>query len=144
MTDALAISVRIECKQPALPRFAIVPATVIQPWGLTETTVIEGTLNGVPIGRRTIKKWDDELWWIDIPQTLCRQAKVDTGETVSLEIRLASTELPEELAALLKSNPAVKAAWDKLTSGQQRMFRENVASAKTPETRSRRASGLLR
>jgi len=144
MPETIAITPTIERKQLDLPRYVIVPSAVIQPWMLTETTVIEGTLNGASIGRRTIKHWDDERWFIEIPETLCRLANVDTGDTVQLDIRRASTDMPGELVALLTQNPAAKSAWDRLSASQQRMLREHVASAKNAETRSRRASGLLR
>src|SRR6185503_21378989 len=97
MPETIAITPTIERKQLDLPRYVIVPSAVIQPWMLTETTVIEGTLNGASIGRRTIKHWDDERWFIEIPETLCRLANVDTGDTVQLDIRRASTDMPGEL-----------------------------------------------
>ncbi len=142
MTDTLSVTVPIERKQPDIPRYVVIPTVLIEPWDLLGTTVIEGTLNGVSIGRRTIKHWDDKRWFIEIPESLCRQAKVDTGDTISLEIRRASTELPEELSALLADNVAAKAMWDRLSKSRQRMFSEHVGSAKNPQTRIRRAAQL--
>jgi len=48
-----------------------------------------------------------------------------------------------ELQQLIDTDPGAKANWLRLTSAQQRMLREEVASAKQSETRMRRARRVL-
>lgn len=137
---SLEVDAEVEHKHPGLPRFVCIAIDKVDPWNLDATTTVEGTLNGVDIGRRSLQRWDDRAcWWIDLPEPLCRKAKVETGDTVHLNLRIASEDLPEELAKLISTNPAAKKAWGQLTRGQQRMLREEILSAKQSETRRRRA-----
>ena len=124
---------------PKLPRFVVIPSSAIASWKLTATTTVEGTINNEDLGRRDIKQWDDARWFIDMPEPLCKRVGVDVGDEVTLDLRIASEELPAELAALISSNAIARCAWESLTKPQQRMLRENVAAAKTSATRERRA-----
>lgn len=141
--SALALLVTIERKDPKLPRFVVIPAGPVEKWGIRETTVVEGIFKGLEMGRRTLKRWDEQRWFIEIPEPLCKRAGVDTGDSVTIILRLASTELPEELAKLLAEDASAKANWEKLTKGQQRMLREEIAAAKQPATRLKRAQRAL-
>ena len=127
-----------------MPRFIVVPAASISPWNLHATTVLEGTINGVDIGRRTIKRWDDQRWFMDLPESLCYRARVETGQRVSISLRIASETFPEEIKRLITNDPSAKAAWHRLTPSQQRMLREHVAAAKHSATRERRAKRALK
>lgn len=141
--SALALLVTIERKDPKLPRFVVIPAGPVEKWGIRETTIVEGLMKGLEIGRRTLKRWDEQRWFIELPDPLCKKAGVDTGASVTIILRLASSELPEELSKLLAEDASAKAAWEKLTQGQQRMLREEIAAAKQPATRVRRAQRAL-
>jgi len=83
-------------------------------WKLAQTTVVDGTLNGHELGRRSLKKWDERRWFIDLPQPLCGRAKVDTGSRIQLVLQIATDKLPAELEELLATNPAAKQACDRL------------------------------
>jgi hypothetical protein len=108
---------------------------------LSGTTTIELTMNGVETGRRSLNCWDDRnCWWMDLSNEVCRKANVETGDQVELILKIASDDLPEELAELIKKNSRARARWEQLTSGQKRMLREEVLAAKQPATRSRRAA----
>ena len=145
MPGSIHLTAIVQRKDPRLPRFIVVPSAAIASWKLTETNTVTGALSGHDMGRRSLKKWDDERWFIELPQPLCQTARVEAGDRVTLDIRLASDELPVELAELLASDPAAKQIWERLTSGSQRMLREHVAAAKQAATRARRAStGLAR
>ena len=129
---------------PQFSRLVTIPLDKVAPWKLKETTVVEGTINGIDFGRRSLKRWDDrQCWWIDLPDPLCKKVKIDVGDEVELNLTLASEELPEELKALLSKNRAAQARWEKLTSAQQRMLREEIFAAKSSETRTRRAEKVL-
>jgi hypothetical protein len=140
MRASIHVDAIIERKDPRLPRFIVVPDGAVKPWKLAETTTVTGLINGHELGRRSLKKWDEERWFIELPQPLCQGAGVDTGDRVELAIRMASGKLPDELATLIAADPRAKSAWERLTPGSRRMLREHVAVAKQSATRARRAA----
>src|ERR1700719_4904669 len=101
MSKSIRIGAIIARKDLRLPRFVVVPSDAVKSWKLTETTTVTGSINGHDMGRRSIKKWDEERWFIELPQPLCQAVGVDTGDRVELIIQVASEELPDELAALI-------------------------------------------
>lgn len=140
----ITVSSKVIRHQPQFSRLVTIPLATIAPWKLTATTTVEGTINGIDLGRRSLKRWDERnCWWLDLPEPLCKKAKVEVGDNVKLTIRLASEELPHELQQLLKQNPLANANWTKLTAAQQRMLREEVFAAKTSATRLKRATKVL-
>ncbi|HSE31557.1 MAG TPA: YdeI/OmpD-associated family protein [Pyrinomonadaceae bacterium] len=129
---------------PQFSRLVTIPLDAVAPWKLSDTTVVEGTINDTELGRRSMKRWDDRnCWWIDLPEPLCKKAKLETGDEVTLKIRLASEDLPDELNELLAKSSTAKTNWEKLTKAQQRMLREEILASKSSETRSRRAKKAL-
>jgi hypothetical protein len=69
-------------------------------------------MNGVDVGRRSLKRWDDRgCWLIDLADAVCRKANVEMGDRVKLSLRIAAEELPAELAHLIKNNPSARARW---------------------------------
>ncbi|MEA2560227.1 MAG: Bacteriocin-protection, YdeI or OmpD-Associated [Acidobacteriota bacterium] len=143
MTPPVLLEAVVERKQPDLPRFVVVPAEAIAGWQLSGTTVIEIAINGVEATRRTIKRWDDRRWFLSITAEDCRLLGIDTGDRINLTLQVASADLPDELANLLRLNPLAAEAWGRLTASQQRDLREHVAAAKQSTTRARRAEAAL-
>jgi hypothetical protein len=141
--DAISLTVLVERKSPDLPNYAVVPNGVLQPWGLQGTTTVEGEINGIQIGRRSIKRWDEGRWFIEFPASLAHRAGFETGDRVRLELRVASVELPRELEELLKKEPRARETWDRLSESRRRMLREQVLSAKGSGTKIRRAREAL-
>ena len=140
----ITITSTVSRHHPQFSRLVTIPLDVVASWELSDTTVIEGKINDTELGRRSMKRWDDRnCWWIDLPEPLCKRAKLETGDEVTLRIRLASEDLPGELNDLLAKNSVAKANWQKLTKAQQRMLREEVFAAKSPEARTRRAKKQL-
>jgi hypothetical protein len=140
----LNVTSTIEHKHAGLPRFVCIPMTKVNPWKLQGATTVEVTMNGVNVGRRSLKRWDDrDCWFMDFADAVCRKANVETGDQVKLSIKMASEELPEELAQMIKKDSEARARWERLTPGQQRMLREEVLAAKQPATRARRAARAL-
>jgi hypothetical protein len=134
----------IEHKHKGLPRFVCIPMVKVEPWKLQGTTTMEVTINGVDIGRHSLKRWNDrDCWWMDLADAACRKANVETGDRAKLILRIASEELPQELAELIKNNSPARARWEQLTPAQKRMLREEVLSAKQASTRARRAARAL-
>jgi len=129
---------------PQFSRLVTIPLDVVAPWKLENTTVIEGTINGVDLGRRSLKRWDDRnCWWIDLPDRLCKKANIDTEDVVDLCIQLTSEELPVELESLLDKYDVASARWKAMTEAQRRMLREEIYAAKSTEARVRRAAKHL-
>ena len=133
----------VERKAASLPRYVVIPAKVLAPWGLAGTTVVEGEMNGTATGRRSLKRWDERGWFLDLPEKLCAAAGVDTGDEVTLCLRSGDDTLPEELVSLIANDPRAKQSWEVLTHSQRRMLREQVLNAKRPATRERRARRAL-
>jgi len=140
----LNVSSTIEHKHEGLPRFVCIPMKAVDSLKLTRTTTVELSINGVNVGRRSLKRWDDrDCWWMDLSNEVCRRAGIDTGDQVKLHLRVASEELPAELASLIKTDTLARQRWEKLTPGQQRMLREEVLAARQSSTRARRAARAL-
>lgn len=141
---SLNVTSIIEHKHEGLPRFVCIPMKAVEPWKLSGTTTVELSINGVPVGRRSLKRWDDRnCWWMDLSNDVCRKAKIETGDLVKLNLTVASEELPAELLTLIRQNAKARQRWESLTSGQQRMLREEVLAAKQSATRARRATQSL-
>ena len=142
--DFLKVTSVIEHEHQGLPRFVCIPTSHVDRWKLQGTTTVEANMNGVDIGRRSLKRWDKRnSWWMDLSSDVCRKINVDTGDRVKLILKLASEELPAELAQLIKQNSQARAHWERLTPGQRRMLREEILSAKQSATRARRAARAL-
>ena len=140
----IVVTTKVIRHHPQFSRLVTIPLEELAPWKLTGTTTVEGTINSTELGRRSLKRWDErKCWWIDLPDPLCKKAKLETGDGVKLTIRLASEDLPQELTQLIQVNPAAKARWTTLTPAQQRMLREEIFAAKTSATRLRRATKAL-
>ena len=140
----ITVTAKVIRHNPQFSRLVTIPLDKIEPWRLTGTTTVEGTIDETDLGRRSLKLWEErKCWWIDLPEPLCKKAKLETGDEVQLRIRLASADLPDELKDLLANNSVAKANWEKLTQPQQRMLREEIFAAKTSATRRRRAETLL-
>ena len=145
MTDlpAITIDVLIERKHPEMPVFVVVPAAAVASWNLGMTTTVEGTLDGVPIGRRSLIRWDENRWFMEFRGDLLRSLGKSAGDRATLVVTLASTQLPSELQTLIDTHPAARLCWEARTVAQRRMLREEILSAKSSATRERRARRAL-
>jgi hypothetical protein len=135
----VSMEVVVERKQGEMAGFVVVPARRVAVWGLTETTTVEGTLDGVAIGRRSLRRRDGEGWVIELPGPLFAAVGKEAGGRARLVIRVASVDLPAELQTLVESVPEARERWEARTVAQKRMLREEVLAARTPATRERRA-----
>ena len=143
MLECIEIRAKVERKSPKLPRFVVVPAKFIAAWALVGTTSVEAWLNGVHLGRRTLKRWDDDRWFIELTQPQCAAAHVDAGADVLLRLRLTKEESPAELVRLLEASAAARTNWQAMTDAQRRAIGDHVATAKVATTRWRRAAAAL-
>jgi hypothetical protein len=54
----VTLEVLLEKKHPDMAAFVVVPASAVAAWGLSATTTVEGSLDGIPLGRRSLHRWD--------------------------------------------------------------------------------------
>lgn len=128
-------------RQSALrPRYVVLPPSLT----FAATFVADVTLEGVAIGRRTIKPWDALHWYFELSAEHCAHAGVDTGDSVDLQISPACEDTPDDLAALLCQDRSLQIAWDALAITYRRQLAEWIRQAKRDETRQRRADDVVR
>jgi hypothetical protein len=139
----LELEVLIERKLASLPGYVVVPAVALAPWKLAGTTTVEGTLDGVPLGRRSLKRWDEARWFLELKREHLAATGKSPGARATLVIHVASSALPSELQALLERDAAARKRWQALTEARQRMLREEILAAKSSEARARRAERAL-
>lgn len=123
-----------------------IPARFIRDWGLTATTTVEGTVNGVAIGRRAIKdsgpKTDD--WYLGLTKPLAEAIGATKGDEVEIELWLADMAMPEEMAARMKSDAQFALAYEALIPNHKRKAIEHYLEAKTPAGRTARLEKISR
>jgi hypothetical protein len=106
--------------------------------------VIEGTANGFPFGRRTIKAWgkDSDAWFVEFTAPFCKTAGLTVGDRVVLELQLADASTPKELESILAKSKSLRAAWLALSERGRRDAGEHIRTAKGQATRDRRAASI--
>ncbi len=136
--DTVRVSSRIQRKRDNLPRFVTVPASSIQTLGVHQTTVVICDFGTVRT-RRTLKRLDEDQWFIDLPSKLCARLGVDTHDILHWTMSEAPVGLPEELEKALRSQES-QGLWHRLSAARRRVLSEHVHEAAQPETRRRRAA----
>ncbi|MGL4576406.1 MAG: YdeI/OmpD-associated family protein [Burkholderiaceae bacterium] len=137
---------KLERKDPKLPVYVVVPYADAVGLRLQATTVIEGTVNGQSIGRRSIKRWDSSVqspWFVEFTAPFCRSSGIAVGDQLNIALWRANTELPEELEKLLQEAQSIRAAWDCLPDYSRRTHAEHIRAGKSEVTRSRRAAAVV-
>lgn len=144
--DPVRFRAKLLQNDPRLGLWLQVPASLIRQWGLTATTTVEGTINGHPLGRRAIKdsgpKIDD--WYMSLTRDITRAIGGKEGHDVDVELRLADMALPEEMAALVESDPDFARAYEALIPNHKRKAIEHYLEAKTPAGRTVRLDKIAR
>jgi hypothetical protein len=122
--------------------YLIVPSDVATVMDLRGRVTVNGTINGVGFERRSIHPWD-KRFFIEVPLRLCRQARVAVGDHVEVTVQIVGDTVPVELTALLDADPTAHDAWAALTGARQRQLANQVAEARRPDTRRRRATACV-
>jgi len=136
----------LERKHLKLPVYLVVPSAKAQALKLRSTEIVEGTVNGNLMGRRSIKRWDaadGSPWFVEFTSTFCKKAGITVGDKLNVTLWLASTALPIELEHALQSSPIIQARWNALTEYARRTSTEHVHAGKSPTTRSRRVAAII-
>jgi hypothetical protein len=142
MRPTCSFAATLERKDPRLPVYFVVPAACLAGWGLKGTVVVEGRVNGAALGRRTLKKWGVDRWFIELAAPLCKVAGLKQGDTLAVDLVLADEGVPEELQAVLDSEPDLARRWARVPGAQARAAMEHVRAGKHPATRARRAEAV--
>jgi len=130
----------IERIAPEVPRFVVYSGKA---WDEAATFIVDVSLNGIPVGLRSLIPWKERGWHFGLSQFMCHKVGVDTGDRVHVEMKRLGDTKPQELEDLIASDPKARSAWERLAVGDRRDLVLFVADAQKPETRKKRARRLL-
>jgi len=140
----LSFEALIERHTDAVPRFAVFPAEKISAWRQAKTFIVDATMNGTPLGHRSMVFWNErDGWFIGITESACRKSNVDTGDICTFLLSLVEDFVPPELALLLKQDKFAADVWRRISPSGRRMHAMAIGGAKTPQTRERRAEKFI-
>lgn len=133
-------------KDPSLPVFIRVPGEVVAPWRLNEWITVEGTLNGHPFERRTIKDWGKGSadWFVEFVKPFLDAHGLKPGDGVDVELQRADMTMPPEMAKRMTSDPLFARAYEALIPNHKRKAIEHYLEAKTPAGRTARLEKISR
>jgi hypothetical protein len=122
------------------------PADVVAALGARVRIPVAGTINGTPYRTSTMPMGGGRNA-IGFRTELREAAGVAIGDTVEIVIDRDDAprvvEVPDELAAALDAEPALRAAFDAMSYTHRREWAESVRDAKRPETKQRRIDATL-
>jgi hypothetical protein len=125
----------------------VVPADVAAAMGGRARIPVAGTINGVPFRGSTMPMGDGRHCVGFRKDVRARAGGVEGGDTVVIEIGRddapRTVAVPDDLAAALAADPAVRAAFDAMSYTHRKEWAAAVADAKRPETRARRIDQAL-
>ncbi|MEL7302380.1 MAG: YdeI/OmpD-associated family protein [Pseudomonadota bacterium] len=105
---------------------------------------IVGEINDVPF--RSALTPVRGRWYILLSKTQLREMNASVGDNVDVRFSIDdqdAVDVPEALAAALKTNAPMAKLWDELTPGKQRGLAYRVASAKTEPTQKKRVEEVF-
>jgi hypothetical protein len=126
---------------PELPVYILVPGEIVARFERTATFVVQASVAGRRIGRRTVKPWGDGRWFMELTKAQCARLGVGAGDVVEVDL-VPAPELPEELEAALDAR-GLRGGWARLTPAERRAIAEEVFAARRADTRARRIERVL-
>lgn len=142
--DFVTVRSTVERKDPSLPRFIAIPSASVETWSLEATRTVLVEVNGIPIGRRSLKYWSDrDSWFFDLTARQCLDSRAEEGDAVEVRVALADESPPAEILEVLRESSAKQDYWNGLSPSRQREISEHVRSGMREETRRRRAHSAL-
>src|SRR5215471_10422211 len=111
--ESICFDALIERIAQEVPRFVVYPGKA---WDETGTFIVDVSLNGIPIGLRSLIPWKERGWHFGLSQPMCNKVGVETGDRVSVEMRRPGDARPQELKDLLKSNPRAQKGLECITA----------------------------
>lgn len=122
------------------------PYSVEELFGVKGKVRIQGKMNGIDIDRGLMPDGNGGHFII-LGGELRKQAGLRLGNITTFEIweheAPDEIEIPEEMEAAFEQEPEGRVMYEKLTPGHRRSVLSYITSAKTPETRAKRAAFLL-
>ncbi len=119
-----------------------VPGEVVTALGGGRKPAVHVTVAGYRY-RSTVSPWGEE-WRIPLSAEHRSAAGLSAGDQVEVELTLDTepreAEVPEDFAAALDADPAVRTFFDGLSFSNQRSYLLWVEGTKNPETRARRVA----
>ncbi len=104
-------------------------------------TIVEGTISGISFQAPLEPDGKGSHWW-RVDETILKEAHVNAGDTVSLDItpseKWPEPEVPEDLKDALLSAPQAHSLWMKITPNAQWDWIRWIRATNQPETRKRR------
>jgi hypothetical protein len=125
--------------------YVALPADVLAALGGTRQRV-RGTVNGVDFQSSTMPTGGGTAC-LGVHRATREAAGAEFGQRVTVEVevddRPRQVEVPPDLAGALSAEPALQAAFDRLSYTNRKEYAEWIAGAKREETRSRRLAETL-
>jgi Bacteriocin-protection, YdeI or OmpD-Associated/Domain of unknown function (DUF1905) len=122
-----------------------VPADIVAALGAGKRPAVRVTFNDYSY-RSTVAPMGGRFL-IPVSAAVRAASGASAGDRLDVEIELdtepRTIAAPDDLVAELDADPALRAAWDRLSFTHQREHVEVIESAKRPETRQRRIAKAL-
>lgn len=118
---------------PELPVYILVPGEIVARFERTATFVVQASVAGRRIGRRTVKPWGDGRWFMELTKAQTKRLGIAPGSSVAIGVAPAA-EVPEDLTTRLDA-AGLTPRWHELSDAQRRALSETVFEAKKPATR---------
>lgn len=134
----IRVNAKVERHDPGLPCFVVITSDALRSWRLEGTLVVHVRYNGSKPYRRTLKRWDEERWFIDLPKRHMMRERLVEGSEVPLELERAEAGLPMELIDHMSKNATARDCWERLAPARQRVVAEHVREARSASTRTAR------
>lgn len=120
-----------------------IPFSVEEVFGTRARVAVAGTINGFPF-QNSLMPNGDGTHLMTISKELMAGAGAGQGERVKVSMKLddapREVEVPEELAAALKSDKKAAEAFETLAHSHKKEYTDWVGGAKKAETRASRAA----
>jgi uncharacterized protein DUF1905/bacteriocin resistance YdeI/OmpD-like protein len=122
-----------------------VPNDVVQALGGKGRIPVSATFDGIPYRGSIVRMGGTSV--LGVLKGIIEQLGADVGDslevTVELDTQERTVEVPTELAAAIRTEPSLGAAWTALSFTARKELARSVVEAKKPETRARRVEKAL-
>ena len=145
-TATRTIRFKARLLRPAEPKratwsFLVLPRSASSRLPSRGMVAVEGSINGSPF-KATLDPDSKGSHWLKVPKKVRDAARAAIGDTVELEMTVASKEpepgVPADLRKALASAPAARAVWSDITPAARRDWIKWIVTARKAETRARR------
>jgi hypothetical protein len=145
MKGTLSFKALLEPDDTTTATFVTIPFDVPEVFGTRARVPVRGTINGFPF-RSSLFPMGGRFLLI-VNRALREGARVHAGDLVDVDlerdIEPRVIEPPPDLAEALRTNPAAKAAWEKLSYSHRKEYALAIEDAKKPDTRARRVAKAI-